>query len=57
MLSAKDGVSMSFSDVTEIQYLNIPNFRPEKDFFCTLKAKWPQVRSGHYKLAIAHGID
>ena len=30
MLSAKYGFSMSISDVTLTQYLNIPNFRPEK---------------------------
>ena len=32
MLSAKYGVSMSISDVTVTDYLNIPNFRPEHVF-------------------------
>ena len=55
MFSAKCGVSMSNSDVTVTQYLNIPNFRPEK-FFWPPEGKRPRVGSGHYKLAMAHGI-
>ena len=56
MLPAKYGVSMSISDVTVTQYLNIPNFRPEKVFFGPPEGKRPRVESGHYKLAMAHGI-
>ena len=56
MLPAKYGVSMSISDVTVTQYLNIPNFRPEQFFFGPPEGKRPRVESGHYKLAMAHGI-
>ena len=37
------------------QYVNIPNFRPEL-FFWPPEGKRPRVESGHYKLAMAHGI-
>ena len=43
MLFAKYGVSMSSFDVTVTQYLNIPNFRPEKGDFGPLRAKGPEV--------------
>ena len=43
MLSAKYGVSMSVSDATVTQYLNIPNCRPEKRFFGPLRAKGPDL--------------
>ena len=43
MLSAKYGVSMYISDVTVTQYLNIPNFRPEKGGFGPLRAKGPEL--------------
>ena len=52
MLSAKYGFSMSISDVTLTQYLNIPNFRPEKG----VEGKRPRFGSGYYKLVMAHGI-
>ena len=38
------GVFMSISDVTVTQYLNIPNFRPEKGGFGPLRAKGPDLR-------------
>ena len=43
MLSAKYGVSMSISDAAVTQYLNIPNFRPEKGGFGPLRAKGPEL--------------
>ena len=44
LLSAKYGVSMSISDFTVIQYLNTPNFKPDKFFFGNLRAKGPELR-------------
>ena len=44
MLSAKYGVSVSISDVTVTQYLNIPNVRPEKGVLGPLRAKGPELR-------------
>ena len=41
MLSAKYGFSMSISDVTLTQYLNIPNFRPEKGVLAPSGQKAP----------------
>ena len=43
MFTAKYGVSMSIFDVTVTQYLNIPNFRPEKGGFGPLRAKGPEL--------------
>ena len=44
MLPAKYSVSMSISDVTVTQYLNIPNFTPEKFVFGPLGAKGPELK-------------
>ena len=55
MLFGKYGLSMSISDVTLTQYLNIPNFRPEKGVLAP-EGKRPRVGSGHHKLVMAHGI-
>ena len=55
MLSAKYGLSMSISDVTPTQYLNIPNCMPGKGFWPP-EGKRPRVGSGRYKLVMAHGI-
>ena len=41
MPSAKYGVSMSIFDVTVIQYLSIPNVKPEKGGFGPLRANGP----------------
>ena len=56
MLSAKCDVSMSIFDFIVIQDLNIPNIRPEKGGFGPPEGERPPVGSGHYKLAMVHGL-